>query len=209
MALANYTDLATSIENWMHRSDLASVIPDFVTLAETRISNDLTIQGLEKSSTITTAAGQQAYTLPTDLNHVVRMFTTDSEGTVTLLQGFDPTSYRLNAAQTKPQNYFIEANELKLSPIPDNAYTITIIYKGLVPSLQANSTNAVMTAYPNIYLHACLVEAAVYVKDDARLQSSELRYQQAIKLANTENYKKQSLLSTELSRISTFDIRTM
>lgn len=209
MALANYTDLVSSISSWMHRDDLTSVIPDFVALAETRISTDLKIQDLEKSSTISTVAGQQDYSLPSDINTVVRMYLTDAEGIVTLLQGFDPTNYQYNSEQQKPIYYFIEANLLKVAPLPDTAYTITIIYKGNVPSLQTNSTNLVMTKYPNIYLHSCLVEAAVYIKDDARLQSSEMRYQQAIKTANTENYKKQDLLSTELGKMRSFDIRTM
>ena len=34
MALDNYTNLIASIADWVNRSDLTAVIPDFVTLAE-------------------------------------------------------------------------------------------------------------------------------------------------------------------------------
>ena len=32
MALANYTDLQSSIAAWAHRSDLTAIIPDFIAL---------------------------------------------------------------------------------------------------------------------------------------------------------------------------------
>jgi len=41
MSLANYTDLLASVATWLNRTDLTSVIPDFVTLAEERIARDL------------------------------------------------------------------------------------------------------------------------------------------------------------------------
>ena len=34
MALVNYSDLKTSIADWLNRSDLTATIPDFITLAE-------------------------------------------------------------------------------------------------------------------------------------------------------------------------------
>src|SRR5579883_2030799 len=37
MALDNYTDLQTSIGNWLNRSDLAAAIPDFITIAESQM----------------------------------------------------------------------------------------------------------------------------------------------------------------------------
>ena len=48
MALATYSDLKTSIANWLDRSDLTDVIPDFIALAETRHKRDFKIRRVWK-----------------------------------------------------------------------------------------------------------------------------------------------------------------
>lgn len=213
MSLANYTDLVASVSNWLHRSDLDSTIPDLVRLAESRISRDLKVQSLEKESTILTVGGQQSYTFPDDLVSLVRMFVTDSSGNIAVLQGYDPTTYRYNNASQQPRYFYVEADTLKLSPTPDGIYTVTVVYKGAVPSLQDNSTNVIMTKYPNIYLMGTLAEAGQFIKDDERLNICESRYMQAVKDANAaEDFREHNLLATEayamLPRRS-YDIRVM
>ena len=41
MALSNYTELKASIADFLNRDDLTSVIPDFITLAESQINRDI------------------------------------------------------------------------------------------------------------------------------------------------------------------------
>jgi hypothetical protein len=41
MALANYNQLQTSIANYLNRTDLDAVIPDFITLTERRLDRDV------------------------------------------------------------------------------------------------------------------------------------------------------------------------
>jgi len=43
MALSNFTELKSSIANWIHRNDLSAVIPDFITLADMRIFLELDV----------------------------------------------------------------------------------------------------------------------------------------------------------------------
>ena len=213
MALANYTDLVDSVSNWLHRSDLSATIPDLIKLAEARISRDLKIQALEKEATITTVANQQAYTFPGDMVSLVRMFITDLAGNTSILQGYDPTTYRYNNAIQQPRYFYVEADTLKLSPIPDSAYTVTVIYKGTVPSLQDNTTNTIMTKYPNIYLFGVLLEASLYIKDQTSASLWEGRYNQAVKDANgAEDFREHNLLTTEAATMlprRSYDIRIM
>ena len=44
MALANYADLTASVANWLNRTDLTAIIPDFVAMAESDISRDLRLR---------------------------------------------------------------------------------------------------------------------------------------------------------------------
>ena len=70
MALSTYSDLKTSIANFLARDDLTSQIPDFITLAEARMSRELDTRSMEKRATATTVAGDGFISLPTDLREI-------------------------------------------------------------------------------------------------------------------------------------------
>ena len=70
MAITTYSELQTAVSNWLHRSDLTSYIPDFITLAETRIYREVRARDMETAFSDTIASG--AVALPTsyiDLKH--------------------------------------------------------------------------------------------------------------------------------------------
>ena len=64
MAISTYAELKTSIANWLDRSDLTDVIPDFIALAETRHKRDFKIRRMETRVTANTIANTEYYTLP-------------------------------------------------------------------------------------------------------------------------------------------------
>ena len=41
MAISTYTELKTSIANFLNRDDLTATIPDFISLAESSINNEI------------------------------------------------------------------------------------------------------------------------------------------------------------------------
>ena len=66
MAISNFTNLKTAIANYLNRDDLTSYIPDFISLAESRINNELRVREMEVVDTsTTTVSGTQGYDLPT------------------------------------------------------------------------------------------------------------------------------------------------
>ena len=70
MAIATYTDLQTSIANFLARSDLTAQIPDFIALAEATMSRELETRSQEKRATANTVSGNEYLSLPTDLREV-------------------------------------------------------------------------------------------------------------------------------------------
>ena len=65
-----YTGLQASIAGWLHRTDLAAVIPDLVALAEARIARDLRLRRQVSSAVLTTVPGTQGISLPADYRRV-------------------------------------------------------------------------------------------------------------------------------------------
>ena len=47
MAISNFTNLKTAIANYLNRDDLTSYIADFISLAESRINNELRVSKRE------------------------------------------------------------------------------------------------------------------------------------------------------------------
>lgn len=63
MAIGTYGQLKTAVASWLHRTDLTSVIPDFIALAESNIRRDVRCRAMEQSATGTLSASTLA--LPT------------------------------------------------------------------------------------------------------------------------------------------------
>ena len=72
-----------------------------------------------------------------------------------------------------PTAYNFDADNIHFGPVPDSEVTVKLGYYGFTPLDGTNTTNWLSDEYPDIYLTACLVEAANYSRDDdqaARLQ---------------------------------------
>lgn len=167
MALANYTDLLASVASWMNRTDLTAVIPDFVTIAESRIARDLRIRKQLVTDTLTTSTTTRAVTLPSDW---LEFSSLTIDGTPsTILQAV--TTEHLNANYPeggwsgKPIVFATEGDSVLFGPLPDAAYTVNIEYFARFASLATDSTNWLMTNHPKVYLSACMAEAATFTFD--------------------------------------------
>ena len=67
MGLSTYTELKTSVANYLERSDLTANIPDFITLTENRLNRDLRARVNLVRATTATTASTDFYALPSDL----------------------------------------------------------------------------------------------------------------------------------------------
>ena len=182
----DYEWLKASIAGWLHRSDLDGVIPDFVMLAEKRINGDLEARLAEGATTVTTSPGDPGVALPADF----------AEMRTLTLPGFGPLTY-VSAAQLDkpdpaparaPRNYTITGRVLRLGPVPEEAYTLSMVYRGGVPALADNGgRNWLIEQNADVYLAASMCEALMYTRDTAELQKWEGKYANAIALLNNYN----------------------
>jgi len=189
MAIATYNDLKTTIANYLGRSDLTSVIPDFITLAETRLQRDLRTRLMLKSATATMTASDSTVGLPTDFLEMRNMFIQGSPRvTVSYLT---PSAFSRDArAQEsgKPVYYTVIGQELQFAPIPDTTYVLEMLYF-YKPTVLAtgNQSNVFLANYPDALLYASLAEAEPYLMNDARIQTWAGLYDRAvININNTD-----------------------
>ena len=190
MALATYSDLKTSVANFMHRSDLTSMIPDFIRMAESNLSADITARAMDTKTNLATVSGTSTVALPTDMVDMRRLQIVSSYNTVLKYVSPDELSADYNANLTGvPQVFAIVGGNIELAPIPDAAYTLELTYKQRIPALSdSNTTNWLLTAWPDAYLYATLIAARVYILDDGKVPMFQALYKEAVSNINSVDW---------------------
>jgi hypothetical protein len=189
MALASYSDLLASVASWMNRTDLSAVIPDFVTIAESKIAKELRLRQQITSASIVASVSTRSAALPSDwleLENISVHGTPDTPLQYVTIEHLD-AKYPEAGWSSRPFVYTIEGDNVILGPTPDSAYTIDIIYYARFPTLATASTNWLMTNHPNIYLYACLREGAFFTKDAAGAVQWDGLFKQEVKALQTED----------------------
>ena len=190
MSLSNYSDLKTTVANYLGRSDLTAQIPTFISLAEIRLARQLRLRQMLKVVSSTTTAGDNTVGLPSDFLSV-RDFYVD-------VSPRQPLSYLSPSAFTrdarphesgKPIFYTQRGLEFELAPQPDTAYVVVLLYYAKPTALSdTNASNVFMANCPDALLYAALLEAEPYIMNDARLATWTQLYSSAItSLAESDN----------------------
>ena len=172
MAITNYTDLQSTIADYLARTDLTSQIPLFIQLAENRLRRDLRIRSMLKVVTTSTVAGQATVEMPTDFLEM-RDLHIDASPIHTIIYQNPSNFFRNAKAGTGtagyPNNYTSMGSEFQFAPIPDAAYTLKMVYYAAPDYLSStNSSNVFLANCPDLLLYASLGEAEPYLMNDAR-----------------------------------------
>lgn len=191
MALTNYTDLQASVAGWLHRTDLAAVIPDFITLAEKRINGDLDARLQDTVATLATVAGTATAASPTDVVNIRSLTVQASPNQV--LNYLTPDQFNTQyaaGASGLPRSFTVIGGSIYFGPIPDAIYSVQCVYKATVPPLatSAGGVNWLMTNFPQVYLMAALCASVKYTKDEASHATWEIEYKEAIQSVNDQDW---------------------
>jgi hypothetical protein len=182
MAFTSYSDLKTTIANYLARSDLTSVIPDFIRLAEERLRRDLRIRQMLVVATASTTGGDSTVGLPTDFLEMRDIHLNTNP--ISSLSYEAPNTFYASSRATEsgiPRTYTVLASELQFAPIPDTAYTAQMLYYAKPPLLSdSNASNVFLANCPDALLYAALGEAEPYLMNDARLQVWASLYDRAV-----------------------------
>ncbi len=182
MPFTSYSDLRTTVGNYLARSDLTSVIPDFIRLAEERLRRDLRTRQMLIVATASTTGGDSTVGLPTDFLEMRDIHLNTNP--VTTLRYKAPNSFYAESRVTdggKPVDYTILGSEIQLAPTPDSTYVLQMLYYGKPPLLSStNASNIFLANYPDALLYASLAEAEPYLMNDARIQTWATLYDRAV-----------------------------
>ena len=182
MAITTYSDLKTSVANYLARSDLTSQIPDFIQFAEIRLRRELRIRQMLLSTTLTTTGGTSTVNLPSDFLELKNIYI-DGDPTWTLTY-LTPSTLERNGRtyeQNKPSYYTILSSTIKFGATPDTTYSVPLLYYAAPAFLSdSNTSNVFLANCPDLLLYGSLAEAEPYLMNDARLATWQAMYDRGL-----------------------------
>ena len=201
MAITSYSTLQTTLGDWLNRSDLTTVIPDFITLAEAQFNRTLRHRKMVERATATLDTEYSA--MPADWLESIRYQINTNPITVMEFVSPDQAALLKGAYSTsgKPIFYSQIGQQFQVIPAPDSgsAYTGELTYYAKIPALSAgNTSNWLLVDSPDIYLYGALLQSAPYLQDDQRLNIWAAIYQRLV-----DDLK----VSDERSRMATSSLR--
>ena len=178
MALGTYSDLKTTVANFLNRSDLTSSMDDFIDLTEARLSRELYTRFQHDRVTASTTSGDAFISLPTDLRQIETIRINSSPRKV--LKYYSPDSLDSNFTSSEngtPEGYTIVGQEIKLAPTPDSVLTLEMIYSKQIQALSdSNTSNMILTRHPDVYLYGCLHHASAFLLDEQKSRDYDLLF---------------------------------
>lgn len=173
MAFTSYSDLQATIASYLARTDLTSMIPSFIQLAENRLRRELRLRTMLVVATTTTTANDSTVELPSDFLEMRDLHLNTNP--ISVLKYDTPNVFYRNTFSTisgKPTNYTLLAQDFQLAPIPDTNYTMQMLYYAAPPYLSnTNPSNVFLANCPDLLLYGALAEAEPYLMNDARLET--------------------------------------
>jgi hypothetical protein len=127
--VATYSDLQAQIAIELGRTDLTTPIQTAILAAIRHYQRRLSLFG-QSSTSLSAVAGTAEYSLPSDFLAVDFVQITSASGTYSLepeiyetLLGIDTSGLR-----SEPDRYAYRNYKLRLYPVPDASYTVTVYY---------------------------------------------------------------------------------
>jgi hypothetical protein len=205
MSISNFSELKSSIADFLNRDDLTSVIPTFIKLAEADMNRKIRHWRMEKRATANLDTQYTAF--PNDFIEGIRLMITGTTEfrleLITLSELMDKRSE--NNASGTPRFYALVDGSFEVYPTPDQTYTLEMLYYERIDALSdSNTTNWALTYHPDAYLYGALTHSAPYLGEDARSQVWAQLYQNAISGTNMEDQQAKSSGSGHRMRIRSF-----
>lgn len=183
MTISTFAELQSEVIDWSYRTDLDSRIPNFIALCESDMQVRCKLVDFESSATVTLADGVGA--LPSGFTGMRAVYW---NGDVTKpLKYVTPDRY--DALQNETGDgvfYTLTGSSIKVSPPGDGDVVMT--YKArFTPLSNTNTTNVLLTNYPDAYLHGTLLQLRTFCKDRKGMADELGLYEAAVKRIEIDN----------------------
>ena len=188
MALTTYTELKASLADFLNRDDLTTVIPDFITLAESQINRDVRHWKMEARSSGQQSAADEYMQIPADWVETIRLHLTGTgTSAVNLISRDAMADKRQNNEDTSgtPMYYTHADSQFQLYPTPNAETDFELLYIQKLDALSdSNADNWLLLDSPDVYLYGALLHSAPYLAEDQRIAIWAQMYSASVQRLN-------------------------
>ncbi|QDP52888.1 MAG: hypothetical protein Unbinned4512contig1001_26 [Prokaryotic dsDNA virus sp.] len=175
MSLSTYSDLQASVANWLNRTDLTDEIKDFISITESRLEREIKSPLNEKTVNLTVTSDSETV-IPSDYIEAKDLFY-KKEPLQRVSLG---ELYAYRDKSGTPTCFARKNDRFVLFPSITSVSTGDLelnYYFKLDRLSDSNTTNAMFTYSPELYLFGALKQAATFLGSDPSMY--ELRYAEA------------------------------
>jgi len=166
MAIGTYTELQAAVSSWLDAgTDVSTNVTNFIALGESWLNAELPLIFQEETdATITGTPASRSLTLPARFVEAMSLrLTTFAEERE--LRPDIAGQMPLSTISGTPSAWAVDGPaSIQLDRPCDQAHTFSLRYRKKL-DIATDSTNWLLTNYPNAYLYASLVEAAMFTPD--------------------------------------------
>ncbi len=169
MAVTTYLELQAFVTDHLELSAATEAkLPTLIQMAESELRRLLVTSDTEFSAYASTTADVRTLALPTDFARLVSALV--NEEIYLKPRPLDELRAHYETATGKPTEYAIADGAFYFYPMPDAAYTVTIIYNADLAALSdTNASNWLLDAHPDAYVFATIKQVEAYLSNDKRL----------------------------------------
>jgi len=186
MAITTYAELQAAAANWLVRGDLTARIPEFITLAESRLNRVLRARLAETEAVLTATVGARTIPLPAGFAEPLALWIVGGAEREPL-RFIEPGLLGASSLRGEPRCWSIDGANLAFERPCDQAYGFVLRMLVKFALSDAAPTNGLLSDYPDAYLFATLCEAGPFLRDDALAGAYEARLSRAIDEINAKD----------------------
>jgi len=179
MALDSYANLKTAIGTWTGRADSSDFADDCIDLFEAWANRNLRVRQMQEEAT---ASSAERLELPSDFLEMRNLqFDGSTRRELSYVTPEYADTYDSTGTAGTPRFYTVINDEIRIVPSPSESGTVRMSYYESIPALSGSqTTNWLLTAYPDCYLYGCLMHASAYVQDDGRVEAIKAAFSQIV-----------------------------
>lgn len=207
--MQNYSTLKQSLADYLADPVGEAFLPTAIALAEARHNRELRVRQMVKRSTSTLDPAQGYITLPTDWLEAKNIQVTVNGAPrkleyITLEQADDYREARNNTASI-PTYFNVTGGQLEIIPLPSASTPVEMTYYAQIPALSdQNTTNWLLSSWPDLYVYGALAHCAPYLNQDARAATWSAFYDRALQEITDSDARAQYSGSVLKSRARVF-----
>lgn len=193
--ISTYSELKDALYKWLVKDSsdpffTSTMMDNIIYLAENELNRRMRVRQMRDTAQLSITSADNTTAVPAGFIEAYSVYLNSPIQEIQSASAGVFARNNLYLQTGNPTYFFINNDSFVWGPIPDATYTVTLDFYKKIPGLSSvQTTNDVLTDFPDIYLFSCLKQAYIAAQDVEREQTFEQRAASLIAEANSKDRK--------------------